>query len=98
MHIVFLKFLDKLPKIQKRKLQHRRDLIKVIRPDGATIDLGHDSEGRLNTTTYPEGTTRLAYNLSTGNLKSITTPDGGTITYAYDGSLLIDTVWSGSIS
>jgi len=75
-----------------------RDLIRVTRPDGASIDLGYDSAGRLNTTTYPEGTTRLAYNLSTGNLKTITAPDGSTITYAYDGSLLTDTAWSGSIS
>jgi len=75
-----------------------RDLIKVTRPDVATIDLGYDSAGRLNTTTYPQGIVSMAYDPVTGNLRNITAPDGGKITYGYDGSLLTNTTWSGIIS
>ncbi|WAM22762.1 MAG: right-handed parallel beta-helix repeat-containing protein (plasmid) [Candidatus Methanoperedens sp.] len=75
-----------------------RQLTNVTRPDGATIDLGYDSAGRLSTVAYPDGTIGITYNPVTGNLNDITTPYGGKITYAYDGSLLTDTSWSGSIS
>lgn len=75
-----------------------RQLTMVTRPDGAAVDLGYDSAGRLSTITYPQGTTRMAYDPLIGNLKNITAPDGGKITYAYDGNLLTDTNWSGAIS
>ncbi len=75
-----------------------RQLTRVMRPDGAAIDLGYDSAGRLSTINYPKATMSLSYDAATGNLKNITAPDGGKITYAYDGSLLTDTIWSGAIS
>jgi RHS repeat-associated protein len=75
-----------------------RQLTKVIRPDGAAIDLGYDSAGRLSAVNYPNATISMSYDATTGNLKNIIAPDGGKIMYAYDGSLLTDTNWSGIIS
>jgi YD repeat-containing protein len=75
-----------------------RELIKITRPDGAAIDIGYDSAGRLSTVNYPKKTMSLSYDSVSGNIKTITAPDGGKITYAYDGSLLTDTTWSGAIS
>ena len=75
-----------------------RQLTRVTRPDGASIDLGYDSSGRLSTINYPQGIISMWYNASTGNLKNISTPEGGKITYGYDGSLLTDTNLSGIIS
>jgi RHS repeat-associated protein len=33
-----------------------------------------------------------------GSLRTITAPDGGMVTYSYDGSLLTDTTWSGAVA
>jgi RHS repeat-associated protein len=69
---------------------------QVERPDGTALSFDYDSSGRLSTIIYPQGKVMMAYDTATGNSKTITAPDGGKITYAYDGSLLTDTNWSGS--
>lgn len=54
-----------------------RQLVQVTRPDGATIDVGYDGAGRLSVLTFPRGQLRSTYNSTTGNLATITAPDGG---------------------
>jgi len=77
-----------------------RMLTQVSQPDGATIKLGYDMAGRLTRTTLTDaqGTENLGYDPQTGNLVTLTAPDGGKMTYGYDGSLLTDAAWSGTIS
>ncbi len=48
--------------------------------------------------TIPRGTTSFSYHPTTGNLTTITAPDGGTLTYSYDGSLLTGTTWVGNVA
>ena len=52
--------------------------------------MGYDNAGRLNALTTPSGQVRYAYNPATGNLATLTAPDGETLTYGYDGRLRTD--------
>jgi RHS repeat-associated protein len=75
-----------------------RQLVQMARPNGTTIDLGYDNGGRLSTITHSEGQISFSYHPTSGNLAAMTAPDGGTLTYSYDGSLLTNETWSGAIS
>jgi YD repeat-containing protein len=44
-----------------------RELTNIKRPDGATINLGYDSAGRLSAVNYPQGTMSMSYDAATGN-------------------------------
>lgn len=71
----------------------------MTRPDGQTLTLGYEpTSGRLSSLTLP-GSQMLtyAYHPATGNLTSITAP-GSTLSYAYDGSLLTSTTWTGTVA
>lgn len=76
-----------------------RQLTTVTRPDGQTIQLGYEpTGGRLSTLTLPGNlVTTYAYGATTGTLSSITAP-GSTLSYTYDGSLLKQTTWSGTVA
>ncbi len=76
-----------------------RQLTLVTRSDGQTLQLGYEpTGGRLSTLTLPGSQVlTYAYHLTTGNLSSITAP-GSTLAYAYDGSLLTTSTWSGTVA
>jgi len=76
-----------------------RQLTLVTRPDDQTIQLGYEpTGGRLSTLTLPgSATITYGYSPTAGTLSSITAP-GSTLSYTYDGSLLTQTSWSGSVS
>jgi RHS repeat-associated protein len=75
-----------------------RQLTLVTRPDGQTLSLGYDTGGRLSTLTLPGSvTTNYAYSATTGTLSSITTPNS-TLSYEYDGSLLLSSTWAGTVA
>src|SRR5947208_5031811 len=75
-----------------------KQLKLVTRPDGQTLSLGYDTGGRLSSLTLPGNlVTMYAYDAARGTLTSITAP-GSTLSYAYDGSLLTGTTWSGAIA
>ncbi len=91
-----------------------KQLVAVNRPDGVTVEylyegdndprlpLPNPNTGRLKKIVQPRGDTTFGYD-SAGRLANITAPDGGVLSYAYDGSLLLSTTWSngevnGSIS
>jgi RHS repeat-associated protein len=70
----------------------------ISRPAGDTVVPSYDSAGRLASLTTAWGTTSYSYSPTTGQLAQITAPDLGKLSYAYDGSLITDTSWSGSVS
>ena len=70
----------------------------VTRPDGQTIGFEYDTRGRLVTVIVPSGELAYVYDAASGNLTNIIAPDGGALTYAYDGSLLTKTTWAGTIA
>jgi RHS repeat-associated protein len=75
-----------------------RQLTDVLRPDGADVTLAYGSTtGRIDRVTTPRGDANFTYDGS-GRLSTLSSPDGATLTYGYDGS--IDTVetWSGAVS
>lgn len=79
-----------------------RDLDKAIEltvlPDGREIDPAYDAAGRLSSLTIDRGEYRYAYSATTGQLASITSPEGGVTTNVFDGPLLVAQSWSGTIS
>jgi len=76
-----------------------RQLTTVTRPDGQTIQLGYEpTGGRLSTLTLPGAqVTTYAYDPTKGTLSTITAP-GSTLSYSYDGSLLKQTTWVGTVA
>ena len=86
------------PRTERRSLLVNLDKQPTVihRPDGSTINLTYDSAGRLATTTYPAGpaardgtiTVTRSYNPTTGKPASVSTSDGQTVSYGYDGQLL----------
>ena len=76
-----------------------RQLTTVTRPDGQTIQLGYEpTGGRLSTLTLPGSqVTTYAYDPTKGTLNTITAP-GSTLSYTYDGSLLKQTTWAGTVA
>ncbi|MBP8116775.1 MAG: hypothetical protein KAY09_03500 [Nitrospira sp.] len=76
-----------------------RQLTTVTCPDGQTIQLGYEpTGGRLSTLTLPGAqVTTYAYDPTTGTLASVTAP-GSTLSYTYDGSLLKQTTWAGTVA
>jgi RHS repeat-associated protein len=70
----------------------------ISRPAGDTVAPSYDSAGRVASVTTSWGTTSLSYSPTTGQLAQITAPDLGKLSYAYDGALLTDMSWSGSVS
>jgi len=74
----------------------------IHRPDGSTINFTYDSAGRLAMTTYPSVggnvTVTRTYDPTTGNLSGVTTSEGQSLAYGYDGSLPTSTTWSGNVA
>jgi RHS repeat-associated protein len=72
---------------------------RISRPDGDFISPTYDPvKGRLTGLSTSRGMNTYTYSASTGQLTGISTFDGVGMTYGYDGSLLKDIIWSGSVS
>jgi RHS repeat-associated protein len=92
------------PRPEKRSLLVNLDkqVRFVHRPDGSQIEFTYDSAGRLATTTYPSVggnvTVTRTYSPTTGKLTGVTTSDGQSLAFGYDGSLPTSTTWSGNVA
>ncbi len=77
-----------------------RQLDLITRPDGQTIDLVYDTAGRLSQQLLPAGQGQIGYTYdpSTGNLATITGPNGEALSFTYDGSLLLSESWTGPVA
>jgi RHS repeat-associated protein len=74
-----------------------RQLTRITRPDGQVVILNYDNAGRLSSQVLPQGQIGSGYD-GAGRLATITAPDGGTLTYTYDGSLLKSSTWAGTVA
>lgn len=94
------------PKVGRRsdktKYSYNTDqqLTKIKRPDRQTVNLRYDSAGRLSTISV-KGKKRSTlayyqYNI-TGNVETITTSDGDSLSFGYDGNMILDETWSGTV-
>jgi RHS repeat-associated protein len=72
--------------------------VKSITPSGAPAIVPHHDavKGRLNSLDYGTRTNSFGYSTTTGQLTSITAPDG-VLSYSYDGPLLKSQTWSGGL-
>jgi RHS repeat-associated protein len=92
------------PRTEKRSLLVNLDKqpTHIHRPDGSQIDFTYDSAGRVATTTYPSlggnVTVTRTYSPTTGKLAGVSTSDGQSLAYTYDGSLPLSTTWSGIVA
>jgi RHS repeat-associated protein len=75
-----------------------KQLTRVERPDGRTVDLGYDPGGRLDGITLARGQYHYDYHLATGRLSRITAPDGGTLDHTWDGFLPLTESWTGDVN
>jgi RHS repeat-associated protein len=75
-----------------------RQLEAITRPDGVVVDLGYDAAGRLSSVAIPRGTIGFGYSPTTGNLTSLSSPDGVSLSYSYNGSLPTSESWSGAVA
>ena len=48
--------------------------------------------------TIPRGSVQFSYDANSGNLTTATAPDGGVLSFAYDGALLTQESWTGEVS
>jgi RHS repeat-associated protein len=69
----------------------------VTRPDGLTLTVGYDAEGRPETLTAPTGTTTWTYAPTSGLATSLATPET-TVGIGYDGSLPTSITWTGAVA
>ena len=60
--------------------------------------MGYDSAGRTNHVIIARGVYTYTYDGPTGNLKSITAPDGGLLSASYDGFVPLGQSWTGAIT
>lgn len=75
-----------------------KELERVTRPDGRTVNFNYNNKAQLTSIAISRGTYTYSYNTTTGQLSSLTTPDGGTLAYDYDGFLLTGQSWTGDIN
>ncbi len=75
-----------------------KQITTITRPDALTLNYAYDAAGRRQTLTVPNGAYSYGYHATTGKLSSIGAPGGGTLSYAYDGSLLTGVTWAGAVA
>jgi RHS repeat-associated protein len=89
--------------IQSTTTQYEYNLDKqleaAILPDARVLDYEYAPDsGRLTTLSIPRGQYSYHYNTATGQLEEIIAPDNGTLSYQYDGNLLLASIWGGEIT
>ncbi len=75
-----------------------RKLANITRPGAQTIDFAYDAAGRPMSRTIAAGATTFAYSATNGFLTTITSPDGATVAFTYDGSIPLGTTWTGTVA
>ncbi|WP_169748944.1 RHS repeat-associated core domain-containing protein [Gynuella sunshinyii] len=83
-----------------------QQLTQVTRPDGDIIEYHYDqTSGQLISVGIPQGDYVYGYygdtstsEINSGQLKTLTSPQGEQLRYQYDGSLLTDIHWTGDTS
>lgn len=71
---------------------------EAVRPDGVNISFGYDTAGRLQQLTTDRGVSSFSYDPSHGYVSSMSTPEGNTLSFSYDASLVTDVTWAGEVA
>jgi YD repeat-containing protein len=73
-------------------------LTGVLRPGGQTVGYSHDGAGRPTQVTLARGAIAATYDAATGHLKTLTTPGGLNLAFAFDGALLTSETAAGPVA
>ena len=73
-------------------------ITNVVRPDATEIRYGHNGVGRTVQIQSANSTWNRTYEPGTGRLVGSVASTGQREDYTYDGSLLLDEVWSGTVT
>src|SRR5690606_3502536 len=87
--------------IGQRHYRYSDDLLleRIERSDGRELRLDFELEsGRLATLGLERGALDFEYEPQSGELESITTPEGNQLEYSFDGPLWLGTTWTGAVS
>jgi len=76
---------------------HDRQRDQVVQPDDVTISFGYDTAGRLQQLTTDRGVSSFSYDPLHGYVSSMSTPEGNTLSFTYDASLITDFAWTGEV-
>ncbi|MBT3037525.1 MAG: hypothetical protein KME37_01170 [Candidatus Thiodiazotropha sp. (ex Codakia orbicularis)] len=74
-----------------------KQLTRVERPDGVTITLDYEPNGRRGAVSIPRGVFTYTYDDQTGQLTGLSDPTGGHLNFAYDGPLFLSESWASDI-
>lgn len=74
-----------------------KDLTRITRPDGQSVDFTHEPNGRLASITTRSTTVTYGYAPAAGTLATIVDSGGVTMAYQYDGDLLVQEDYTGQI-
>jgi RHS repeat-associated protein len=74
-----------------------RQLLHTTLPDGSIIDFLYDNTGRLGKLKPPVGEFNYTYD-GTGNLSTISNPNGNTLSFVYEKGALISEIWGGAVA
>ncbi|HEX7140647.1 MAG TPA: RHS repeat-associated core domain-containing protein [Vicinamibacterales bacterium] len=74
-----------------------RQLTVITRPDTSALSFIYDGAGRLATLATASGNYTYQFNSGSGLLASVTAPDGGGVSYNYDGPLMTSETWAGAV-
>ena len=86
------------PSMELRVYDDDRRLERIVRADGREIAFDYETlKNRLESLKTPRGDLLFTYQ-DDGKLDTVTTFDGQTLDYAYDGPVLTETTWTGTIA
>lgn len=74
-----------------------RKLTEINQQGVAAVGYGFDANGRFETLALARGDIDNTYHATTGKLDTVTTPDGNSVGYTWDGFLLTRMEWNGDI-
>ncbi len=72
------------------------DVASISEPDASKLSVGYDAQGRPASVTTRDGVMTLAYDASSGLLTGLTN-SSERLSMTYDGRLLTDTSWNGTV-
>ena len=85
----------------KREHNLDREVMRITRPDSLNTIISYGGQnslvGQPTTITYDQGTITLKYDTTRGKLTSVISATRDTISYQYDGQLLVKTAWHGTV-
>lgn len=90
--------LDGVQTVTRYHYNLERQLTRIDRPDNRAIDFSYRADGNLESMSIARGTYGYTYNATTGQLSSVTTPEGNSLAFAWNGWLPQSQSWNGEIN